>query len=252
MKNKNYKFISCLLALALIMTVLTPTVALATHYDPVNSANKDVSEDFEVSITMEDAEDFQVEKTRNQIESLMEESESSDKEYLSESKVEESGLGTPEDPKVTTRTAVTEDEESKETTTSVSKEKEWKDEKVEGNEESQSIETIDENGNLISASGQAQGQETTTIKDEKDTEVKVEEEIGIENNQGETADGKKIKTEEPEVTVELKPGEEKEETVNTNDPSKGNHMSRIQGDQFGFAQELTKAVDDAYQPNFSG
>lgn len=126
MKNKNYKFISCLLALALIMTVLTPTVALATHDDPVNSANKDVSEDFEVSITMEDAEDFQVEKTRNQIESLMEESESSDKEYLSESKVEESGLGTPENPKVTTKTTVTEDEESKETTTSVSKEKELK------------------------------------------------------------------------------------------------------------------------------
>lgn len=29
-------------------------------------------------------------------------------------------------------------------------------------------------------------------------------------------------------------------------------MSRIQGDQFGFALELTKAVDDAYKPNLSG
>lgn len=47
------------------------------------------------------------------------------------------------------------------------------------------------------------------------------------------------------MTVELKPGEEKEETVNTKDPSKRNHMSWIQGDQFRFAQELTKAVDDA-------
>lgn len=123
MKNKNYKFISCLLALALIMTVLIPTVAFATDGDPVNSADKDISEYFEVSINMEDAEGFQVEKTRNQIEILMEESESSDEEDFPESKVEESGLGTPEDPKVTTRTTVTEDEESKETTTSVSKEK---------------------------------------------------------------------------------------------------------------------------------
>ena len=33
----------------------------------------------------------------------------------------------------------------------------------------------------------------------------------------------------------------------TNDPSKGNRMSRIQGDQIGFAQSLTAAVEDAYQ-----
>ncbi len=33
----------------------------------------------------------------------------------------------------------------------------------------------------------------------------------------------------------------------TNDPSKGNRMSKIQGDQIGFAQSLTKAVEDAYQ-----
>ena len=33
----------------------------------------------------------------------------------------------------------------------------------------------------------------------------------------------------------------------TNDPSKGNRMSKIQGDQIGFAQALSKAVDDAYQ-----
>ncbi len=32
----------------------------------------------------------------------------------------------------------------------------------------------------------------------------------------------------------------------TNDPSKGNRISRIQGDQIGFAQSLSKAVDDAY------
>lgn len=33
----------------------------------------------------------------------------------------------------------------------------------------------------------------------------------------------------------------------TNDPNKGNRMSRIQGDQIGFAQSLSQAVEDAYQ-----
>ena len=33
----------------------------------------------------------------------------------------------------------------------------------------------------------------------------------------------------------------------TNDPSKGNRMAKIQGDQIGFAQSLSQAVEDAYQ-----
>ena len=33
----------------------------------------------------------------------------------------------------------------------------------------------------------------------------------------------------------------------TNDPSKGNRMAKIQGDQLGFAQSMSKAVEDAYQ-----
>ncbi len=33
----------------------------------------------------------------------------------------------------------------------------------------------------------------------------------------------------------------------TNDPSKGNRMSKIQGDQIGFAQSLTVAVEEGYQ-----
>lgn len=33
----------------------------------------------------------------------------------------------------------------------------------------------------------------------------------------------------------------------TNDPSKGNRMSKIQGDQIGFAQSMSQAVEDAYQ-----
>ena len=32
----------------------------------------------------------------------------------------------------------------------------------------------------------------------------------------------------------------------TNDPSKGNRMSKIQGDQIGFAAAMSKAVEDAY------
>lgn len=172
MKKKIYKFIARLLALALIMTISSPTIALATD-DLVHSADKDVT-------------------------------------------VEKSGLGTPEDPKVTTSTTVTEDEESKETTTTVNKEKEWQDEHVMGNEKSQSIETVDEDGNLISASGEAQGKETTTIKDEKDTEEKVKEEIKVEDSEATTSDGKKIETEAPEVTIALKPGEKKEVTVDMN------------------------------------
>lgn len=33
----------------------------------------------------------------------------------------------------------------------------------------------------------------------------------------------------------------------TNDPSKGNRISKIQGDQIGFAQSMSQAVDEAYQ-----
>lgn len=33
----------------------------------------------------------------------------------------------------------------------------------------------------------------------------------------------------------------------TNDPSKGNRISKIQGDQLGFAQAMAQAVEDAYQ-----
>lgn len=33
----------------------------------------------------------------------------------------------------------------------------------------------------------------------------------------------------------------------TNDPSKGNRISKIQGDQIGFAQAMSQAVEDAYQ-----
>lgn len=33
----------------------------------------------------------------------------------------------------------------------------------------------------------------------------------------------------------------------TNDPSKGNRMAKIQGDQIGFAQAMSQAVEEAYQ-----
>lgn len=179
MKKKIKKLISCLLAVVLIITILLPSVVMASEDEP---------EDLRVSITI--------------------------KAPAKSPKTQ--GAGTPEDPKVTTTTTVVKDEENKETTTTVNKEKEWQDENVMGNEDSQTVETVDENGNLISASGEAQGKETTTITDEHDTEVKVEEEIEVEDSKATTSDGKKIETEEPEVTVELKPGEEKEVTVDMN------------------------------------
>ncbi len=37
----------------------------------------------------------------------------------------------------------------------------------------------------------------------------------------------------------------------TNDPSKGNRITKIQGDQIGFAQSLSQAVEEAYQWNSS-
>ena len=33
----------------------------------------------------------------------------------------------------------------------------------------------------------------------------------------------------------------------TNDPSRGNKIAKIQGDQVGFAQAMSQAVEDAYQ-----
>ena len=36
-------------------------------------------------------------------------------------------------------------------------------------------------------------------------------------------------------------------SIYTNDPSKGNRITKIQGDQLGFAQSLSQAVEDAYQ-----
>ncbi len=215
MKKKFYKLISCLLAVVLMMTILLPSVVMASD-EIVNGADKDEPKDLEVSIAIEDAKDSPVKMPRNQGEEVIEEHEDLPMKNLPENIVEESGEGTPEDPKVTTTTTVVEDEENKETTTTVKKEKEWQDDNIMGNEDSQTVETNDEDGNLFSASGEAQGEETTTIKNEKDTEVKVEEEIEIENSQGETHDGKTIETDESEVTVELKPGEEKEATVDMN------------------------------------
>lgn len=174
MKKKFYKLISCLLAVVLMMTILLPSVVMASEEEVVNSADKDEPKDLEVSIAIKDAKDSPVKIPRNQDEDVAEELKNLPKKNLPENIIEESGEGTPEDPKETTTTTVVEDEENKETTTTVKKEKEWQDDNIMGNEDSKNVETVDENGNLFSDSGEAQGKETTTIKDEKDTEVKVE------------------------------------------------------------------------------
>nr|WP_311565686.1 Cys-Gln thioester bond-forming surface protein [Peptoniphilus grossensis] len=235
MRKKYYKLISRLLSIVLLMTVTLPNIVMAAGGDVINGAEEAEQDNYEVTIVVDDAEDSQADMTREESEDAVEESidsteenppeeivddsedlvessRNSTEEDLPEEIVEESGEGTPENPKVITTTTLDEDEVKKETTTTVSKEKEWQDKNVMGNENSQTVETVDENGNLISASGEAQGKETTTIKDEKDTEVKVVEEIEIENGQATTGDGKKIEVDEPEVTVELKPGQSQEKT----------------------------------------
>lgn len=124
MKKKIYKLISCLLAVVLIMTILLPSIAIASDDDIVNCTDTDVSEDSKVSTSIEDAKDTEVKMTRDQIENVEDESKNLSEKNLTENIVEECGEATLEDPKVTTTTTVVEDEISKETTTTVTKEKE--------------------------------------------------------------------------------------------------------------------------------
>ncbi|MDD7732238.1 MAG: hypothetical protein PT957_00610 [Firmicutes bacterium] len=105
---------------------------------------------------------------------------------------------------------VEKDEESQETTTTTKIEKEWHDDDTVGKETTTKETVVDEDGQLISDHGEAQGKETTTIKDEEDTKEETEQEIVLENNQATTEDGKHILSEEPEVTIELQPGQEAE------------------------------------------
>ena len=213
MKKYIYKLISSLLVLVLIMTTLLPSIAIAANDDVVDCTNKKELEDVKVSISLENAKDSEVIMKKNLTKNIDTEVKESPKKVQTENKIEDSGEGTPEDPKVTTTTKVTTDDENKETTTTITKEKEWHNDNVDGHEDSKVVETVDEDSNLVSASGNAQGEETTTIKNEEDTEVVDEREIEVKNGQAETQDGEKIETGNPEITIELEPGITQEKTA---------------------------------------
>lgn len=189
MKRKYSKLISGLLAIMLLTVVVLPNIVMAEEDSVINSGDEVETEGCEVSITVEPMREGQPEQI-----------------------VVESGEGTRNNPTVTTTTTVEEDHINNETTTTTTKDKEWKEENIQGNENSQSVETVDEYGQLLNATGESHGEETTVVKDENDTVQELEEEVEIENGEAVTEDGKKIEVEEPAVTVELQPGETKEKT----------------------------------------
>lgn len=114
----------------------------------------------------------------------------------------ETGDGKPESPKLTADSSAVTDPVTGETTITVSFDKEWSDEDTTGEEHGKTSETRDEAGNLTNAEGEAEGRETTA----KGSESGSTEEIKTDNGSGKTGDGKPdIKTDVPDVTVELKP-----------------------------------------------
>ena len=117
-----------------------------------------------------------------------------------------SGTGTPEDPKLTTSTVTDTDAKTGETTVTITIEKEWTDEGVDGEEHGTQTEVTDKAGGLVSASGEANGSETTGENSSEEKESTVE----IDNGTGSVPGGPGIEAEVPDVTVGLTPGSEDE------------------------------------------
>lgn len=117
-----------------------------------------------------------------------------------------SGTGTPEDPKLTTSTVTDTDAKTGETTVTITIEKEWTDEGVDGEEHGTQTEVTDKTGGLVSASGEANGSETTGENSSEEKESTVE----IDNGTGSVPGGPGIEAEVPDVTVGLTPGSEDE------------------------------------------
>lgn len=106
-------------------------------------------------------------------------------------------------PRLTADSSAVTDPVTGETTITVSFDKEWSDEGTSGEEHGKTSETQDEAGNLTSAEGEAEGRETT-VKGSADGGTA---EIKTDNGSGKTVDGTPdIKTEVPDLTVELTPG----------------------------------------------
>ena len=134
MKRKYSKLISGLLAIMLLTVVVLPNIVMAEEDSVINSGDEVETEGCEVSITVEPMREGQPEQI-----------------------VVESGEGTRNNPTVTTTTTVEEDHINNETTTTTTKDKEWKEENIQGNENSQSVETVDEYGQLLNATGESHG-----------------------------------------------------------------------------------------------
>lgn len=117
-----------------------------------------------------------------------------------------SGTGTPEDPKLTTSTVTDTDAKTGETTVTITIEKEWTDEGVDGEEHGTQTEVTDKTGGLVSASGEANGSETTGENSSEEKESTVE----IDNGTGSVPGGPGIEAEVPDVTVGLTPGSKDE------------------------------------------
>lgn len=113
-----------------------------------------------------------------------------------------SGTGTPEDPKLTTSTVTDTDAKTGETTVTITIEKEWTDEGIDGEEHGTQTEVTDKAGGLVSASGEANGSETTGENSSEEKESTVE----IDNGTGSVPGGPGIEAEVPDVTVGLTPG----------------------------------------------
>lgn len=112
-KKKVFKSISYLLAVVLILSTTFSRVAFAS-----GEVNAEEAESPALEITLEITIKTESEKSQPE--------ESHKREAAPAKTVEETGSGTPEDPKVKTTTTVETDEEYDETTTTVEKEKNGK------------------------------------------------------------------------------------------------------------------------------
>lgn len=127
------------------------------------------------------------------------------------------GMGTPENPEIITSSSTTTviDPATGNIITTTDTEKTWSGSdgaggsggSVTGKESDIDTEQRDKDGNLIGAQGTAVGEETTIDKTETDNGENGESVI-IDNGTGTTSDGKTVNSDVPDLTVELKPGDE--------------------------------------------
>lgn len=116
------------------------------------------------------------------------------------------GEGTPESPKLTEKTVTEVDAETGDTTVTVNGEKKWEstDKSVTGSEIGIESEKRDTDDNLIESEGTVDGNET--VVKETHSEDNSGDDVTIVNGTGTTEDGKTVKSDVPDVTLDLTPG----------------------------------------------